>query len=363
MLLADGQNDCGDVAQAMASLQASGIIFRHETVGFGITPNSRAAQDLRQVATQTGGTYHHAADASQFADVFMEFVDTLTVIDMLGMFGRGSQGPPASPGPGDHERGESETGGRGGSGQLAGRLQAQARTSGSAGRGVLRPSSVGVAGHRFESRAGVGVVHRLSDCRGRGPAGSFGVRRPVPDRNALQRRMRGVRGGPGAGQHGPRMGERVQERCGGASQGARRVPGQGRDIVHRAVMGLHAAMTWAERWSDGSWCDSDIGRLGGGSAICPHRWSWGMLPVPAVPARWRRTLYLATLDSSVRPCARTSCRAIARAVSRSGGALARDWPRRTVERPCQVERLPRYQAAISSSDRVPLPIPWGCLSF
>ena len=48
MLLADGQNDCGDVAQAMASLQASGIIFRHETVGFGITPNSRAAQDLRQ---------------------------------------------------------------------------------------------------------------------------------------------------------------------------------------------------------------------------------------------------------------------------------------------------------------------------
>ena len=99
MLLADGQNDCGDIAQAMASLRASGIIFRHETVGFGITPNSRAAQDLRQVATQTGGTYHHAADASQLADVFMEFVDTLTVIDMLGMFGRGSQGPPASPGP------------------------------------------------------------------------------------------------------------------------------------------------------------------------------------------------------------------------------------------------------------------------
>jgi uncharacterized protein YegL len=94
MLLADGQNDCGDVARAMATLQASGIIFRHETVGFGITPNSRAAQDLREVATQTGGTYHHAADASQLADVFMEFVDTFTVIDMLGMFGR--SGTPAT---------------------------------------------------------------------------------------------------------------------------------------------------------------------------------------------------------------------------------------------------------------------------
>ena len=98
MLLADGQNDCGDVARAMATLQASGIIFRHETVGFGITPNSRAAQDLREVATQTGGTYHHAADASQLADVLMEFVDTLSVIDMLGRFGSGSQGARARPG-------------------------------------------------------------------------------------------------------------------------------------------------------------------------------------------------------------------------------------------------------------------------
>ena len=77
MLLADGQNDCGDVGQALATLQASGIIFRHETVGFGITPTSPAATDLRHVATQTGGTYHHAADATQLADVFMEFVEHL----------------------------------------------------------------------------------------------------------------------------------------------------------------------------------------------------------------------------------------------------------------------------------------------
>ena len=98
MLLADGQNDCGDVGQALATLQTSGVIFRHETVGFGITPNSAAARDLRQVATETGGTYHHAADASQLADVFMEFVDTLSVIDMLGSFSRrqtaNAEGPP-----------------------------------------------------------------------------------------------------------------------------------------------------------------------------------------------------------------------------------------------------------------------------
>ena len=97
MLLADGQNDCGHIGQAMAALEASGVIFRHETVGFGITPNSPAAQDLRQIATQTGGSYHHAADASQLSDVFMEFVDTLSVIDMLGRFGSGSQGSRTSP--------------------------------------------------------------------------------------------------------------------------------------------------------------------------------------------------------------------------------------------------------------------------
>ena len=94
MLLADGQNDCGDIGQAMAALQGSGVIFRHETVGFGITPNSGAAEDLRQIATQTGGAYHHAADAAQLSDVFMEFVDTLSVIDMLGAFGQRTQAAP-----------------------------------------------------------------------------------------------------------------------------------------------------------------------------------------------------------------------------------------------------------------------------
>ena len=93
MLLADGQNDCGDVGQAMAALQASGTIFRHETVGFGITPNSAAAVDLREIATSTGGAYHHAADAAQLADVFMEFVDTFSVIDLLGQFGRNTPTP------------------------------------------------------------------------------------------------------------------------------------------------------------------------------------------------------------------------------------------------------------------------------
>ena len=49
----------------------------------------------------SGGVYHHAQNATQLADVFMEFVDTLTVIDMLGQFkhlplGGAKQNSPAS---------------------------------------------------------------------------------------------------------------------------------------------------------------------------------------------------------------------------------------------------------------------------
>ena len=84
VLLADGENSCGDVSDALSELKASGVIFRHETVGFGIQPNSAASQDLQQIATASGGEYHHAADATQLGDLFMEFVNTFTLIDMLG---------------------------------------------------------------------------------------------------------------------------------------------------------------------------------------------------------------------------------------------------------------------------------------
>ena len=86
VLLADGQNGCGSVAEAMSKLQASGIAFRHETVGFGIQPNSQAANDLRDIATVTGGVYHHAASAHQLSDVFAEFIQTITLLEMLGKF-------------------------------------------------------------------------------------------------------------------------------------------------------------------------------------------------------------------------------------------------------------------------------------
>ena len=76
VLLPDGQNDCGSGVDALAELRASGLIFRHETVGFGIEPGSGAARDPREIATARASAYHHAAAATQLGDLLAEFIDT-----------------------------------------------------------------------------------------------------------------------------------------------------------------------------------------------------------------------------------------------------------------------------------------------
>ena len=187
MLLADGQNDCGDIGQAVAALQASGVIFRHETVGFGITPNSPAARDLRQVATQTGGTYHHAADASQLADVFMEFVDTLSVIDMLGMFGKGSRasrggqaGASVAPGQGSRDPESREPAGEGGLSSLIGTIRAKPPAQGGIAANSREPGSRPLWG-------------ALAIDSNQGPAWGWSIDYPTPE--AAERRALAECGG------------------------------------------------------------------------------------------------------------------------------------------------------------------------
>ena len=97
VLLADGDNACGDVGQALGELQASGIVFRHETVGFGIEAGSQAAQDLQRVAVESGGAYHHAASAEQLAELFLEVVDPFTVMDLFGTIDMGAGDGVAAP--------------------------------------------------------------------------------------------------------------------------------------------------------------------------------------------------------------------------------------------------------------------------
>ena len=159
VLLADGQNDCGSVGDALSQLRASGVIFRHETVGFGIEPNSAASQDLQQIATASGGEYHHAADATQLGDLFMEFVNTFTLIDMLGTFGSRSSAnpgnqteqPTAQPRPSNAQSGAGQVTG------LIGQFRTRPRASDSSVQPQSRPPAVPDDAQRVQEWNGLEV--------------------------------------------------------------------------------------------------------------------------------------------------------------------------------------------------------------
>ncbi|MDZ4859641.1 MAG: VWA domain-containing protein [Candidatus Hydrogenedentes bacterium] len=85
ILLADGDDTCGNVAQVLAELKQKGLAFRHETVGLGISPGSAAAGDLRRIANETGGQYHYAENHSQLADVFGAAVDAIGIGNLFGL--------------------------------------------------------------------------------------------------------------------------------------------------------------------------------------------------------------------------------------------------------------------------------------
>jgi Mg-chelatase subunit ChlD len=84
ILLADGDDNCGNVNSVLSSLKSKGIAFRHETIGLGIDSGSPAARDLRRIASETGGRYHYAEGHAQLADVFGAAVDALGIGSLFG---------------------------------------------------------------------------------------------------------------------------------------------------------------------------------------------------------------------------------------------------------------------------------------
>lgn len=87
ILLADGDDNCGNISSVMASLKSQGIIFRHQTIGLEVNSNSKAAQQLQSIATKSGGVYHHVKDHKQLPNIFKEALGTMEILDMLGTFG------------------------------------------------------------------------------------------------------------------------------------------------------------------------------------------------------------------------------------------------------------------------------------
>ncbi len=87
ILLADGDDNCGNISSVMASLRNKGIIFRHQTIGLEVNSNSKAARQLQSIATTSGGVYHHVRDHKQLPNIFKEALGTMEILDMLGTFG------------------------------------------------------------------------------------------------------------------------------------------------------------------------------------------------------------------------------------------------------------------------------------
>jgi len=87
LLLADGEGSCGNVNNVLRDLKAQEIVFRHETIGLGVQSNSKAARELRHIADTTGGSYHHTNNPKQLKKIFLEALDTVEILDMIGKFG------------------------------------------------------------------------------------------------------------------------------------------------------------------------------------------------------------------------------------------------------------------------------------
>jgi len=92
VLLADGDNQCGNINDTLNLLRQRGQIFRHETIGLEIEPYSQASKDLQDIASKTGGQYRAANDVQQLASVFNDAIDTITMLEMLGGFGEKGKG-------------------------------------------------------------------------------------------------------------------------------------------------------------------------------------------------------------------------------------------------------------------------------
>ncbi len=70
ILMTDGQNDCGAISDATNAVRSSSIPTSVSTIGFDIESNPRATEDLRTIASQTGGRSYSAKDQRELVHAF-----------------------------------------------------------------------------------------------------------------------------------------------------------------------------------------------------------------------------------------------------------------------------------------------------
>ena len=83
LLLADGDDACGNLDAVLAQLKQNNLLYRHETVGLEVSGS--AQRQLRNIAEQSGGNYHNAT-SQNLSKVFSDALDLMKMLDMIGKF-------------------------------------------------------------------------------------------------------------------------------------------------------------------------------------------------------------------------------------------------------------------------------------
>ena len=83
LLLADGDDNCGNLDAILSQLKQNNLLYRHETVGLEVSGS--AQRQLQNIATQSGGKYH-SATSQNLSKVFSDAMDLMKMLDMIGKF-------------------------------------------------------------------------------------------------------------------------------------------------------------------------------------------------------------------------------------------------------------------------------------
>ncbi|PXY40377.1 hypothetical protein DMB65_12225 [Flavobacterium cheongpyeongense] len=96
ILLADGNDDCGNLESVLASLAKKEIIFRHETIGLGLDNNSTAQSQLKSIAQTTKGQYHNSSSSEELSVQFKNALENMKMLEMMGKMNGSSAKPQAA---------------------------------------------------------------------------------------------------------------------------------------------------------------------------------------------------------------------------------------------------------------------------
>lgn len=83
LLLADGDDNCGNLDAVLSQLKQNNLLYRHETVGLEVSDS--AQRQLQNIARQSGGKYH-SATSQNLSKVFSDAMDLMQMLDMVGKF-------------------------------------------------------------------------------------------------------------------------------------------------------------------------------------------------------------------------------------------------------------------------------------